>query len=90
MAKARETRRVLLTLDKHFANLLNYPPGTHPGIILIRIHPPLAQDITPALHHFLSLSPSIKFDGCLIVLETEGFRIRRPGPVGERDIAERS
>ncbi len=31
---ARAQQRVLITLDKGFANILLYPSGTHPGIIL--------------------------------------------------------
>jgi predicted nuclease of predicted toxin-antitoxin system len=35
MALARKEQRVLLTFDKHFANVLGYPPNSHHGIIRI-------------------------------------------------------
>ena len=34
---ARKSGRVLLTFDKHFANILVYPPESHFGIIRIRL-----------------------------------------------------
>ena len=77
MELTRKERRVLVTVDKHFANLLLYPLDSHYGIIRIRIHPPLLSDIIQSLEHFL-----VKFDlatikGTLIVLEREGYRVRR-------------
>jgi hypothetical protein len=32
-------------VDKHFADIISYPPGHHHGIIRIRIHPPLIAHI---------------------------------------------
>ena len=37
---AKRERRILLTLDKDFANIITYPPKDYCGIIRIRIHPP--------------------------------------------------
>jgi len=51
IALARQELRVLVTFDKHFSNLLVYPPGSHYGIIRIRIHPPLIVDIIHAFDH---------------------------------------
>ena len=41
---ARQEERILLTFDKHFANILLYPLRTHAGIIRIRLHPSSAVD----------------------------------------------
>lgn len=30
-------RRILVTLDRGFADLRAYPPGTHPGIVVLRL-----------------------------------------------------
>ncbi|MHC1742465.1 MAG: DUF5615 family PIN-like protein [Syntrophobacteraceae bacterium] len=53
MDLARQQERTLITFDKHFADLVLYPPGTHWGVIRIRIHPPLLSDVIQALHQFL-------------------------------------
>jgi predicted nuclease of predicted toxin-antitoxin system len=77
MDLARQEERTLITFDKHFADLLLYPPGTHWGVIRIRIHPPLLVDVIEALDHFLKQFDLSKIRGTLIVLENDGFRLRR-------------
>jgi len=42
---ARREERVLVTFDRHFANILLYPLDSHYGIIRICIYPPLLPDI---------------------------------------------
>ena len=36
IAACQEESRVLVTLDKDFANILRYPPGRFPGIVVLR------------------------------------------------------
>ena len=74
---ARQEERVLITFDKHFADLVLYPPATHWGVIRIRIHPPLLADVIKALEHFLKQHDMSTIRGTLIVLENDGFRICR-------------
>ena len=81
---ARKENRALVTLDNHFANILVYPPGTHHGIIRIRIHPPLIEDIITAFDQLLDKVDLDEIAGSLIVLEREGFRLRRAPPGGRR------
>ena len=40
---AREKSLVLITRDSDFADELRYPPNSHPGIIVLRIHPSLPR-----------------------------------------------
>ena len=40
---AKANKLALITFDKHFSNILQYPPESHYGIIRIRIHPPLIK-----------------------------------------------
>lgn len=75
-ALAAREQRTLLTQDKNLANILEYPPGMYPGIILLRIHPPLLEDISKALERLFSRFPPDKFGGKLFVLDREGIRIR--------------
>jgi predicted nuclease of predicted toxin-antitoxin system len=76
MLLACREERVLLTFDKHFANILTYPPGSHYGIIRIRIHPPLIEDIIHAFDQLMKGFDLNTINGSLIVLEREGFRLR--------------
>lgn len=77
MELARREHRTLITFDKHFADVLRYPPGTHWGIIRIRIHPPVLSDVLQALDRFFHQFDLSTIRGTLVVLEKEGFRIRR-------------
>ena len=74
---ARRDERVLITFDRHFGNLLLYPLDSHYGIIRIRIHPPLLSDLIQSLEHFLLEFDVATMKGTLIVLEREGYRVRR-------------
>ena len=77
MELAHQEERALLTFDKHFANILLYPIMGHYGVIRIRIHPPLLSDIIQALEQFLKKFDLGMLRGTLIVLERDGFRVRR-------------
>lgn len=77
MEVARREERTLITFDKHFADVVLYPPNSHWGVIRIRIHPPVVDDVTEALAHFLKQFDMSTIRGTLIVLEKDGFRIRR-------------
>jgi predicted nuclease of predicted toxin-antitoxin system len=77
MDLARQGERVLVTFDKHFSNILLYPLDSHYGVIRIRIHPPLVPDILRVLDQFLQKFDLSTIRRTLIVLEREGFRVRR-------------
>jgi predicted nuclease of predicted toxin-antitoxin system len=77
MELARRQKRTLVTFDKHFANILLYPLKSHYGVIRIRIHPPLLADILRALDDLLERFDITTFVRTLIVLERDGFRVRR-------------
>jgi predicted nuclease of predicted toxin-antitoxin system len=77
MHLARQEERVLLTFDKHFSNILLYPLDSHYGVIRFRIHPPLLSDILRILDQFLQKFDLTMIRRTLIVLERDGFRVRR-------------
>ena len=73
---ARESKRIILTHDRHFANILAYPPSQYAGIIRIRISPPTAKVIINSLRELFKRLEPKDFDKRLVVLEKNGFRIR--------------
>lgn len=73
---AKESGKIILTHDRHFADILTYPSSQYAGIIRIRINPPTADVIIHSLKElFKRLAPE-DFSGRLIILEKDGFRIR--------------
>jgi len=73
---AKKTKRIILTHDYHFANILIYPPEVYSGIIRIKIHPPTATVIINALGSLLQKLTCGQIQNKLIILEEDGFRIR--------------
>lgn len=68
---------MLITFDKHFANVLRYPPEDTHGIIVIRIHPPILSDVVRAIDKFFKESNIGDLKGKLIVLTKKGYRVSR-------------
>ena len=76
MQMAKDENRTIITFDKHFGNVLKYPPSDTAGIIHIRIHPPLLEDVLAAINNLLKKYELSTFRGKLIVLSKNGYRIR--------------
>jgi predicted nuclease of predicted toxin-antitoxin system len=74
---AKDKNLVLITFDKHFSNIAKYPPEQYSGTIRIRIHPPILEDINNALKLLLERMKIEEMRGRLIVLEKNGYRIRK-------------
>ena len=73
---AKDEDRTIITFDKHFGNVIKYPPSDTAGIIHIRIHPHLLHDVLTAIGNLLKKYESPTFSGKLIVLSKNGYRIR--------------
>ena len=72
---ARKESRILITHDKDFGDPLVYPPKNHPGIVILRIHPPSLPKILLGLEALLKALPSTEFDHKLIILTEQGHQL---------------
>jgi predicted nuclease of predicted toxin-antitoxin system len=77
-AAVKTDERFLITLDKGFGDIRTYPPGTHPGILVLRLpdESPAAvrQAVTDVLtHHRLD-----DLAGTVTVFHHGRLRIRLP------------
>lgn len=73
-------QRVLVTLDLDFADMRAYPPGSHPGIWVLR---PPEQSVGTVLALALSgirLAPLEPVSGRLWVIDSHRVRIRERPP----------
>lgn len=73
---AKDEDRTIITFDRHFGDVIKYPPHNTAGIIHIRIHPPLMENILPAVDNLFKSYSFPSFNGKLIVLSKNGYRIR--------------
>jgi predicted nuclease of predicted toxin-antitoxin system len=75
---AQDEERLLVTLDRGFADVRSYPPGSHRGILVLR---PLDQQplaICEMRHGVVTKWSLEQFVGCNVIVSEHAIRIRRP------------
>lgn len=74
--------RVLITQDLDFSDVRAYPPGTHPGIIVLRPPMPDRESMLALLRRALPLFTIERLSGCLWVVDADRIRVRAPRDTG--------
>lgn len=74
--------RILVTLDRGLGDLRAHPPGTHPGIIVLRLHDQGAANVALTMRRLVDEVDLASLAGCIAILEEERLRVRRPSPSG--------
>jgi predicted nuclease of predicted toxin-antitoxin system len=69
--------RFLITLDLGFSDVRRYPPGTHPGILLIRSRSRSRMAVVEILSRVIAERSLDDLRGCLAVADDSFTRIRR-------------
>jgi len=70
--------RFLVTLDRGLGDIRAYPPGSHGGIVVLRVDSEDAASVTDSLRNFLSSEDLGDLTGCIVVIRGHLARIRRP------------
>ena len=74
----RTEGRILVTLDRGFADLRAYPPGTHPGIVVLRVRRQGLPSVTAALELLAAYDGLAGIGGCTVIVTDASVRVRRP------------
>lgn len=69
--------RILVTLDRGFADLRAYPPGTHPGIVVLRLHRQGLAGVTAALELLAAYEGLAEVGGSIVIVSDASVRVRR-------------
>ncbi len=79
-AQSLKTGAVLITRDLDFADIRQYPPAAHPGIVVLRMpDDAVAAEIVQLLDRLLQHSDLIaKIPAHLVILEPARVRFRPP------------
>ena len=77
-AAAKEEDRLLITLDKGFGDIRTYPPGTHPGILVLRLADESAVAVRQAVTDLMAHHRLDDLAGTVTVLHHGRLRIRLP------------
>lgn len=75
---AQAQSAILITADKDFANILRFPPGTHAGIIIVRVPDELPTDrVNQELLQALRSLGDEELAGLHVIVEVGRARLRR-------------
>lgn len=67
----------LITQDLDFSDMRRYAPGTHAGLLLVRLIHPGRDALVTRIAALFASEPVEKWRGCLVVATENKLRIRR-------------
>jgi hypothetical protein len=73
----QEERRFLITVDKGFADVRSFPPGTHAGILLLRPGEDGIRPLIDLLKRVLDSYGLEELQGTLTAVTPRSIRIRK-------------
>jgi len=77
LAAAAAEERILLTFDLDFADIRNYPPGTHAGIVVFRLHDQRWKTLEGPVRRLLAGSKLEDLEKGLAIVDETRVRCRR-------------
>jgi len=75
---AQTTDRFLITQDLDFSDIRRYAPGTHHGLLLVRLRVPGRRALTERVRALFTQERVEDWKGCLVVATDVKLRIRTP------------
>ena len=70
--------RFFITLDLDFADVRQFPPGSHAGLLLVRPRSKSRNAVMEILQRVVREQPLSTLVGCFVVADPSHTRIRRP------------
>ena len=81
---AQAAQRFLITQDLDFSDVRRYTPGTHAGLLLVRLTRPGRNALFERVSTVFQTEKVEEWTGCLVVATEQKIRIRRPEQPTER------
>jgi hypothetical protein len=75
---AQAAGRFLITQDLDFSDMRRYAPGTHAGLLLVRLAHPGREALLSRVTTIFSTEPVETWRGCLAVATEHKIRVKRP------------
>ena len=75
---ATDEGRLVVTLDRGFGDTQRYPPGTHAGILVLRVDDQSAASVRRTLVTLVAATDLDALVGCVAVFRDGNLRVRRP------------
>ena len=76
---AQRDERFLITQDLDFSDVRRYKPGTHMGLLLVRLSHPGRLALGERIAALFRTEAIERWRGCLVVATEHKVRVKRPG-----------
>lgn len=80
----QSARRFFITQDLDFSDIRPYTPGTHAGLLLVRLARPGRDALFARVSMLFQTEKVEDWAGCLVVVTDRKVRVRRPAQPTER------
>jgi predicted nuclease of predicted toxin-antitoxin system len=77
-ACTQEAERILITQDLDFSDIRRYAPGTHNGILLVRLVNPSRRELVDRVGSLFLNEPIEEWQGSVVVITDRKLRVLRP------------
>jgi predicted nuclease of predicted toxin-antitoxin system len=74
----QEADRFLITQDLDFADIQRFPPGSHAGVLVMRLGASGREALLLRLRQVFLTEDVEIWSGCLVIISERKIRIRRP------------
>ena len=74
----QQEKRVLITQDLDFSDAREFLPGTHSGILVVRLSAPSRERLLARVPEIFQTEAVHQWSGCLVVVTDHKVRILRP------------
>jgi predicted nuclease of predicted toxin-antitoxin system len=75
---AQSVDRFLITQDLDFSDVRRYTPGTHAGLLLVRLAQPGRDALVARVAMLFETEPVDQWRSCLVVATDHKVRVKRP------------
>ena len=77
-AAAQQAEYFLITQDLDFSDMRRFTPGTHHGLLLVRLRHPGREALLRKIQTIYQTEDVESWKGCLVVATERKIRVRRP------------
>ena len=74
---ARAEQRFFITQDLDFSDVRAFQPGSHPGVMVVRLHAPTRRRLLDRVRAVIDSIDIATWAGCLVVVSDHRIRVRR-------------
>ena len=75
---AQQSGRFFITQDLDFSDIRRYAPGSHHGLMLLRLRDPSRRALTHRIQTLFGMDEVHSWGRCFVVVTDRKIRVRRP------------